>query len=82
MCSMKRDELFEQFMRLFPESSHPLDHARFIRYAIQCAKDEWSIDEEGMRARGLSEEKISDYCSAYSWIRQTVDLIKEEHIEL
>ena len=79
---MSREELFDAFMGGFPESSHPFDRTRFVRYAIQCAKDEWTIDEDGMRSKGLSEDKIEEYSKAYSWISQTIDLIKKEHIEL
>lgn len=41
---MDLNELKEQWLSAFPKSSHPCDTKRFIRYAIELAKANGSLD--------------------------------------
>ena len=77
-----RDELLKQCTSGHPDSTHPTDSANFIRYAIQCAKEECSIDWVAIEESGVSPVQIQRLQTAYSWIRQTICLIIEEDIDL
>ncbi len=71
-----KEELLRSFLGGFPESTHPLDTRRFVKYAVACAKEQCCIDDEAMRNSGkLSESKIHEYLIAYDWIRDTYDYL-------
>lgn len=71
-----KEELLNDFLNCFPESTHPSDTERFVKYAVQCAKEQCPIDDEAMRASGkMSEERIHDLLIAYDWIRDAYDYI-------
>lgn len=72
---MTKDELLTAFLGGFPESSHPLDMKRFVKYAIACIDESSYLDIEAMREK-ISVEKISEYESAYSWIREAYEIIQ------
>lgn len=38
------DELKEIWLSAFPDSTHPLDIKRFIRYAVELAKVDGALD--------------------------------------
>lgn len=73
-----KEELLNDFLNGHPNSSHPLDTERFVRYAIQCAKEGSSIDIDTMLNRGVESDYVEKYEIAYSWIRTTVEILSEE----
>ena len=73
---MEKEELLKNFLGAFPESSHPLDTRRFVAYAVQCAIEQDSIDEK-LIGQKVSQERLNCLNTAYSWIRETVDYIRE-----
>lgn len=62
-------ETLDLFLGGFPNSAHPLDRKRFIKYAFESARAELPLDEDAFRKAGVSEENIKRYLEAYSWIR-------------
>lgn len=62
-------ETLDLFLEAFPNSAHPLDRKRFIKYAFEAARAEQTLDEEAFRDAGVTEENIKRYREAYSWIR-------------
>lgn len=72
-----KEELLNDFLNGHPNSSHPLDTERFVRYAIQCAKEGSSIDIDTMSDKGVEGDYIKKYETAYSWIRTTVEILED-----
>ena len=49
---------------------------RFVRYAVACAMDNAAINEEKL-SENLSNERVDELCSAYSWIKMTLDYVND-----
>lgn len=71
-----KEELLEQFLAVCPDSNHQNDMLRFVKYAVACAMDNAAINEEKLLER-LSSERVDELCSAYSWIKMTLDYIND-----
>lgn len=74
---MEREELKEQWLSAFPESSHPCDTKRFIRYAIELAKANGSLDHAEMEERGISPHRIEEYQRQYEFLRDVLEVLDE-----
>lgn len=70
----------EMFLREFPDSTHPFDRKRFIKYAFDAARAEKALNEEAFRKAGVSEENISLYLEVYSWIRDIQEMLDQGEI--
>lgn len=57
------------FLGHFPNSAHPCDCKRFIKYAFEAARAEKALDVEAFRKAGVTEENIKRYLEYYSLIR-------------
>lgn len=62
-------ETLDSFLGRFPNSAHPLDRKRFIKYAFEAARAGKTLDEDAFRKAGITEENIRRYLEAYSLIR-------------
>lgn len=71
----EREELLKDFLSKFPNSPHPYDRGRFLKYALACAKIEGTINTDAMLDGGVTTENIEKYEVAYGWIRETYDFI-------
>ena len=69
------EELKQQWLSGFPNSTHSLDTKRFIRYAIELAKVDGSLDFNEMRERGISEGLVEDYQRKYEFLRDVLDVL-------
>lgn len=74
---MELNEVKELWLSAFPESSHPLDTKRFIRYAIELAKVNGSLDHAEMEARGISPHRIEEYQRQYEFLRDVLAVLDE-----
>lgn len=74
---MELKELKETWLSAFPDSSHPADTRRFIRYAIALARADGGLDHEEMRARGVSPRRIRDYQRQYEFLRDVLTVLDE-----
>lgn len=70
----------EMFLREFPDSTHPFDRKRSIKYALDAARAEKDLNEEAFRKAGVSEENISLYLEVYSWIRDIQEMLDQGEI--
>lgn len=75
---MNLNELKEQWLSAFPESSHPCDTKRFIRYAIELAKVNGSLDHAEMESRGISTRRIEEYQRQYEFLRDVLEVLDEQ----
>lgn len=75
---MNLNELKEQWLSAFPESSHPCDTKRFIRYAIELAKVKGSLDHAEMESRGISTRRIEEYQRQYEFLRDVLEVLDEQ----
>lgn len=75
---MELEELKEQWLSAFPDSTHPMDVRRFIRYAIALAREEGGLDHAEMERRGISRERREDYQSEYEFIREVLFVLDEQ----
>ena len=75
---MNREELKEQWLSAFPESSHSCDTKRFIRYAIELAKVNGSLDYAEMEARGISPHRIAEYQCQFEFLRDVLEVLDEK----
>lgn len=66
----------------YPESTHPKDNLRFLKYAIACALDDGSIDSQAMLDANVSPETVERLEVAYSWIRDTVNYVSVHYNDL
>lgn len=73
---MGKEELLKSFLGGFPETTHPLDTRRFVAYAVQCAIEQDTIDEKQI-GKKVCQKRLHDLETAYSWIRETIDYIRE-----
>lgn len=69
------NELKEQCLSAFPDSAHTLDVKRFIRYAVELAKVNGSLDLEEMESRGISPRRREEYQRQYEFLRLVLDVL-------
>lgn len=69
------NELKEQWLSAFPDSAHTLDVKRFIRYALELAKVNGSLDLEEMESRGISPRRREEYQRQYEFLRLVLDVL-------
>lgn len=62
-------ESLNDFLGHFPNSTHPSDRERFIKYAFEAARAEAVLDVKAFRQAGVTEENIKRYLDYYSLIR-------------
>ena len=79
---MDKEQLLKNFLGGFPESTHPYDNFRFLKYAVACAVDDSSINSQAMIDAGVSPETVDRLEIAYSWIRDTVIYVIGHYSEL
>lgn len=78
---MNENELFDLFVSNHPASFHFYDRERFVRYAIEAYKNNHLLDEEKqkiLREKGLSEEDLDDYISAFGWIQECCRVLLQQ----
>ena len=69
------NELKEQWLSAFPESTHVLDTKRFIRYAVELAKLNGQLDLAEMESRGISRPRREEYQRQYEFLRLVLDVL-------
>lgn len=74
----KLNELKEQWLSAFPDSTHPLDLRRFIRYAVALARVDGGLDHTEMERRGISEKRIEEYQRQYEFLREVLVVLDEQ----
>ena len=74
----KLNELKEQWLSAHPDSTHPLDLRRFIRYAVALASVDGGLDHTEMERRGISEKRIEEYQRQYEFLREVLVVLDEQ----
>lgn len=74
---MNTEELKQQWLSSFPNSGHELDLKRFIRYAIELAKENAALDHIEMERCGVSAQRIEEYQRMYEFLRIVLDVLDE-----
>ena len=74
---MKTDELKELWLSAAPDSPHSCDTKRFIRYAIELAKADGSLDHIEMESRGITPHHIEEYQRQYEFLRLVLEVLDE-----
>lgn len=69
------NELKEQWLSAFPESTHVLDTKRFIRYAVELAKMNGQLDHAEMESRGISPRRREEYQQQYEFLRLVLEVV-------
>ncbi len=75
---MKEEELKELWLSTFPNSTHQCDTKRFIRYAIELAKSNGSLNHAEMEARGIYPDRIMEYQREYEFLRNVLEVLDEK----
>lgn len=78
MEQKKIDELKERWLSAFPDSTHPLDEKRFIRYAIELAKVNGELDHAEIESRGVSRRRREEYQRQYEFLQYVLDVLDEK----
>ena len=78
MKQKELNELKEQWLSAFPDSTHPLDIKRFIRYAIALARENGELDLAEMESRGISRPRREEYQRQYEFLRLVLDVLDEQ----
>lgn len=78
MKQKELNELKEQWLSAFPDSTHPLDIKRFIRYAIALARENGELDHVEMESRGISRPRREEYQRQYEFLRLVLDVLGEQ----
>jgi hypothetical protein len=71
------DELKESWLSAFPDSTHPIDTKRFIRYAIELARVNGALDHSEMESRGISLHRREEYQRQYEFLRDVLEVLGE-----
>lgn len=71
------DELKKLWLSAYPDSHHPLDEKRFIRYAIALAKTNGGLDHAEMASHGISQPRIEEFQRNYEFLRVVLDVLDE-----
>lgn len=74
----KLNELKEQWLSAHPDSTHPLDLRRFIRYAVALASVDGGLDHTEMAYHGISEKRIEEYQRQYEFLREVLVVLDEQ----
>lgn len=69
------NELKEQWLSALPNSAHPLDIKRFVRYAVELAKLNGQLDLAEMESRGISRPRREEYQRQYEFLRLVLDVL-------
>lgn len=69
--------LKEIWLSAFPDSTHPLDIKRFIRYAVELAKENGTLDHSEMESRGVSPHRREEYQRQYEFLRYVLEVLDE-----
>lgn len=69
------NELKEQWLSAFPNSTHTLDVKRFIRYAVELAKVNGQLDHAELESRGVSRPRREEYQRQYEFLRLVLDVL-------
>lgn len=69
------NELKEQWLSAFPDSTHVLDTKRFIRYAVELAKMNGQLDHAEMESRGISPRRREEYQQQYEFLRLVLEVV-------
>ena len=72
------NELKEQWLSAWPESTHVLDTKRFIRYAVELTKVNGQLDLAEMESRGISRSLREKYQRQYEFLRDVLDVLDEQ----
>lgn len=71
------DELKESWLSAFSDSTHSIDTARFIRYAIELARMNGALDHSEMESRGISPRRRKEYQRQYEFLRDVLEVLDE-----
>lgn len=71
------DELKESWLSAFPDSTHSIDTARFIRYAIELARMNGALDHSEMESRGIKLHRREEYQRQYEFLRDVLEVLGE-----
>ena len=71
------DELKESWLSAFPDSTHPIDTKRFIRYAIKLARENRALDLSEMEIRCISTHRREEYQRQYEFLRDVLEVLGE-----
>lgn len=71
------EELKETWLSAFPDSTHPLDIKRFIRYAVELAKVDGTLDHSEMESRGINPHRREEYQRQYEFLRYVLEVLDE-----
>ena len=71
------DELKESWLSAFPDSTHPFDTKRFIRYAIKLARVNGALDHSEMESRGIKLHQREEYQRQYEFLRDVLEVLGE-----
>lgn len=74
---MELNELKDQWLSMFPASTHECDVKRFIRYAVELAREGGALDHEEMARHGISPHRIEVYQRQYEFLRYVLDVLGE-----
>lgn len=71
------DELKESWLSTFPDCTHPFDTERFIRYAIELARQNGALDHSEMERRGIRLHRREEYQRQYEFLRDVLKVLDE-----
>ena len=71
------NELKEQWLSAFPDSTHEMDLKRFIKYAVELAKTNGALNHSEMEARCISPRRREEYQQQYEFLRVFLEVLGE-----
>lgn len=75
MNNERINELKELWLSAHPDSTHVNDLKRFIRYAIELAREDGGLDHGEMESRGVSPRRREVYQRQYEFLRVVLDVL-------
>ena len=74
---MNEHELLTEFLTHWPESYHPHDEKRFVRWAIEAHRNESGFPFDKFVEIGLSDRAVDYYRDAFRFVGHTLDVLGE-----
>ncbi len=74
---MTEHELLSEFLSHWPESYHPYDEKRFVRWAIVAHREGRDFPRSDFEGAGLSQKAVDYYQRAFSFVGYTLDVLDE-----
>lgn len=74
---MSEKELLDDFLRHSPESFHPFDEKRFVRWAVVAHHNHSDFPRQSFLDAHMKEKTVDYYLNAFRFVGYTLEVLDE-----